>query len=247
MIKNTKIVFVTGATRGIGAAIADLFANNGYQVVGTSRTKDGVKTITERLASAPVPGIGIDLDMQAHDSFDEKLKAVTQQFGSIDILINNAAMVADNLFMRMKPYQWQNVIDTNLNAAFYLMKACVRPMVKQRWGRIINLSSVVAMTGNLGQANYCAAKAGLMAMSKSVALEVARYGVTINCIAPGYIETDMTKAFTDNAKESILAAIPMGRIGQVDDIAASVYFFASESANYITGSVIHINGGMLML
>jgi 3-oxoacyl-[acyl-carrier protein] reductase len=174
------------------------------------------------------------------------LKSIAEAHGPIDILVNNAAIVADNLMMRMKQDQWDSVIQVNLNAAFHLMKACIRPMVKKRWGRVINLSSVVGFTGNLGQANYCAAKAGLVGMSKAIALEVARYGVTINCVAPGFIETDMTAKLDAQTQEAFLTQIPMGRMGAVQDIVEAVSFLASDKAGYMTGSTLHVNGGLFM-
>lgn len=239
-----KVVLITGASRGIGRGIASMMAGLGYRVIGTSRSQAGADGITKDLAKFDLPGQGVVMNMNDVSSFKTILKSITDSVGQISILINNAGITDDNLFMRMKADQFEDVIQTNLTSNYYLMKECIRPMVKQRWGRIINISSVVAFSGSLGQANYCAAKAGQVGMSKSIALEVARYGITVNCIAPGFIETEMTGELDEKVQQGYLDSIPMRRMGQIEDIANAAVFLASDSSSYITGTVIHVNGGL---
>lgn len=234
-----KIALVTGASRGIGRAIAELLVENGLIVVGTATSAAGVATINEY-------AIGLELDVTSQESIDNMLAIMTERVGAPSILVNNAGITADNLFMRMKDEEWDSVVNANLSSVFKMTRACIRPMLKARWGRIVNLSSVVAFTGNAGQANYSAAKAGMIGLTKSIAQEVASRGITVNAVAPGFIETDMTKGLLPEQQEKLLQHIPMARMGQSKDIALAVQFLISEGASYITGETIHVNGGMLM-
>lgn len=234
-----KIVLVTGASRGIGRAIAELLVAKGFTVVGTATSSTGVETINQF-------AIGMQLDITKQDSIDQLLAMVTERVGTPLILINNAGITSDNLFMRMKDEEWDRVIDANLSGVFKMMRAFIKPMLKARFGRIVNISSVVAFTGNAGQANYAAAKSGMVGLSKSIAKEVASRGITVNVVAPGFIETDMTKNLPVEQQEKLLDQIPMARMGQAMDIAQAVNFLISENASYITGETIHVNGGMLM-
>lgn len=234
-----KIVLVTGASRGIGRAIAQQLASQGATVVGTATSEQGLAAINEF-------GVGIVMNLADQQSIDAALEQMTAKVGMPEILVNNAGITADNLFMRMKDEEWDAVIATNLTGGFKLIRACIRPMLKAKWGRIVNISSVVAFTGNAGQANYAAAKAGMIGFSKSIAQEVASRGITVNVVAPGFIETDMTGKLTDEQKSKILQQIPMQRMGQAQDIAQTVQFLVSDAASYITGTTIHVNGGMLM-
>ncbi len=236
---DTKVALVTGASRGIGRAIAQQLAEQGFKVVGTATSEAGVKSINEFAT-------GMLLDVTNQQSMDELLNSMSETVGMPAILVNNAGITADNLFMRMKDEEWTRVLDANLFSVFKLMRACIRPMLKARWGRIVNISSVVAFTGNAGQANYTAAKAGMIGLSKSIAQEVASRGITVNVIAPGFIETDMTKDLAAEQQSRLLQQIPMGRMGQARDVAAAVQFLVSDNASYITGETIHVNGGMLM-
>jgi 3-oxoacyl-[acyl-carrier protein] reductase len=244
MSLENKVALVTGASRGIGKAIAQQLVQQGATVIGTSTSDKGAAAISDYLGDK---GKGIALNVTDADSVQETVKSLEKEFGSIDILVNNAGITRDNLMMRMKDDEWNSVIDTNLTAIFRVCKAVVRGMMKRRNGRIINISSVVGTTGNPGQVNYCAAKAGLVGFSKSLAKEVAARGITVNCVAPGFIDTDMTKALTEEQKESIFANIPAARLGKPDEIASAVTFLASDGAAYITGETIHVNGGMAMV
>lgn len=240
---NGRIAFVTGATRGIGLAIAERLADAGAFVIGTATSETGAASISEKLGAR---GRGIVLDVTNAEAAVAAVNAVVSEFGRIDILVNNAGITRDQLAMRMTDEAWDAVIATNLTAAFRLSRTVLRPMMKARFGRIINITSVVGAMGNAGQANYAAAKAGLIGMSKSIAREVASRNITVNCVAPGFIDTDMTKGLPEEHKKALLAQIPAQRLGQTDDIAAAVAFLASEPAGYITGTVLHVNGGMFM-
>lgn len=238
-VNQKKIALVTGASRGIGRAIAQQLAAQGLTVVGTATTETGVASINEF-------ALGLLLDIKNQHSIDTMLQTMAEKVGMPDILVNNAGITADNLIMRMKDDEWDNVIAANLSGTFKMLRACIRPMLKARWGRIVNISSVVAYTGNAGQANYCAAKAGMIGLTKSIAREVASRGITVNAVAPGFIETDMTKDLAAEQQDRLLQQIPMERMGRATDIAATVQFLISDNASYITGETIHVNGGMLM-
>lgn len=239
-----KIALVTGASRGIGKAIAEALAAQGATVIGTATSENGAAAISEYLAASGGKGLALNVTDKA--SVEESLKAIADEFGGIDILINNAGITRDNLLMRMKEDEWQDIIDTNLSSIFTLSKAVLRGMMKKRYGRIVNVGSVVGSSGNAGQANYAAAKAGVIGFSKSMAREVASRGITINVVAPGFIDTDMTKALTDDQREAIFKDIPANRLGAPEEIASTVAFLVSDGAAYITGETIHVNGGMYM-
>ena len=241
-----KIVLITGATRGIGKSIAMAFGKLGALVIGTATSDDGAKKISVYLQENKYKGKGYVLDVCDDDMVKALFKHVTTDFGMPQILINNAAITADNLFAVMKEQQWNDVINTNLNGVFRVTKACVRGMMRARWGRVISISSVVATTGNPGQANYCAAKSGVIGMSKALALELASRGITFNVVAPGFIDTDMTQKLNEEQRTAIMHQIPMGYIGKTDDIVHAVLFLAAEEASYITGQTIHVNGGMAL-
>ncbi|MGB2079989.1 MAG: 3-oxoacyl-ACP reductase FabG [Vibrio sp.] len=239
-----KIALVTGASRGIGREIAQKLVACGATVIGTATSDNGAQAITDYLAGQ---GKGMALNVTDADSVAATLKAINDEFGSIDILVNNAGITRDNLLMRMKDDEWQDIIDTNLTSIFRLSKAVLRGMMKKRHGRIINVGSVVGTMGNAGQANYAAAKAGVIGFTKSMAREVASRGVTVNTVAPGFIETDMTKALNDDQRAATLAQVPANRLGQPSEIAHAVAFLASNEAGYITGETLHVNGGMYMV
>ncbi|UDG79989.1 3-oxoacyl-ACP reductase FabG [Candidatus Steffania adelgidicola] len=239
-----KIALVTGASRGIGRAIAEMLAARGATLIGTATTETSAAAITAYLDHH---GKGMQLDISNNASIDIFLQKIRAEFGDADILVNNAAITRDHLLMRMQEDDWQSVLDANLTSVFRMSKAVIRAMMKKRYGRIITIGSVVGATGNAGQANYAAAKAGLIGFSKSLAREVASRGITVNVVAPGFIATDMTKALTNEHRENILSQIPAKRLGYPKEIASAVAFFASDEASYITGETIHINGGMYML
>ncbi|CZF82259.1 MULTISPECIES: 3-oxoacyl-ACP reductase FabG [Grimontia] len=241
---NGKIALVTGASRGIGRAIAELLVERGATVVGTATSESGASAISEYLGEN---GRGYALNVTSAESIEAVLKAIKEEFGDIDILVNNAGITRDNLLMRMKDDEWQDIMDTNLTSIFRMSKAVLRAMMKKRNGRIINVGSVVGTMGNAGQANYSAAKAGVVGFTKSMAREVASRGITVNTVAPGFIETDMTKALNDDQRAATLAQVPAGRLGEPREIAATVAFLASEDAAYITGETLHVNGGMYMI
>lgn len=241
-----QVALVTGATRGIGRAIALELGRLGATVVGTATSEDGAGKIAAYLAEAGVKGKGVVLEVRDQEQVDVVIGAIDKEFGPVGILVNNAGITRDNLAMRMKDEEWDAVIDTNLKAVFRLSKAVMRGMMKARQGRIINITSVVGHAGNPGQANYCAAKAGVAGMSRSLARELGSRNITVNCVAPGFIGTDMTHALDDKQKESMLASIPLGRAGTPEDVAAAVAFLASPGAAYISGTTIHVNGGMFM-
>ena len=238
------IALVTGASRGIGAAIADTLAAHGATVIGTATTQAGADAISARLAESG--GAGRVLDVAVPGAIEALLEAVAAQFGAISILVNNAGITRDNLLMRMKDEDWQAVIDTNLTSIYRASKAVMRAMMKARGGRIVNIASVIGVTGNAGQANYAAAKAGIIGFSKSLAKEIGSRGVTVNVVAPGFIETDMTRDLPDSAREAMLGQIALGRLGSPQDIADAVLFLVSPAAAYITGETLHVNGGMYM-
>lgn len=239
-----KVALVTGATRGIGKAIAQELAARGAVVVGTATSESGAAGIQELLG--PLGGRGVVLDVNDSEACDALIAELGKQDGGPHILVNNAGITRDNLAMRLKDEDWQAVIDTNLSSVFRLSRAVIRPMMKARWGRIINITSVIGSSGNPGQANYAAAKAGVAGMSRSLARELGSRGITVNCVAPGFIETDMTRALDENQTSAILSQIPLGRMGSPADIANAVAFLASAQADYITGTTLHVNGGMYM-
>ena len=239
-----EIALVTGASRGIGAAIADLLAAQGATVIGTATSDSGAQAIAERLASRG--GDGRKLDVVDGAAVESLIDAISKDFGPISILVNNAGITRDNLLMRMKDEEWQSILDTNLTSVYRTSKAVMRGMMKVRKGRIINIASVIGVTGNAGQTNYAAAKAGIIAFSKSLAKEIGSRGITVNVVAPGFIDTDMTRALPDAAKEGLLGQIALGRLGEADDIAQAVAFLAGPAAGYITGETLHVNGGMYM-
>lgn len=239
-----KVVLVTGASRGIGRAIAETFVARGAKVIGTATSESGAEAISGYLGAN---GKGFMLNVVDEQSIGSALASIRAEFGEIDILVNNAGITRDNLLMRMKDDEWQDVLDTNLTSVFRLSKAVMRAMMKKRFGRIITIGSVVGTMGNVGQANYAAAKAGLIGYSKSLAREVASRGITVNVVAPGFIETDMTRALTDNQRAGILASVPANRLGDAKEIASAVAFLASDESGYITGETLHVNGGMYMI
>lgn len=238
-----KIALVTGASRGIGRAIAEQLVNDGAKVIGTATSDGGASAISEYLGEN---GTGMVLNVSEPESIENLLQQIKDQFGVIDILINNAGITRDNLLMRMKDSEWSDIIETNLTPIFTLSKAVLRGMMKKRHGRIVNVGSVVGSTGNPGQANYAAAKAGVIGFSKSMAREVASRGITVNVVAPGFIDTDMTKVLSEEQKEAIFKDVPANRLGDPKEIAATVSFLVSDGAAYITGETIHVNGGMYM-
>ncbi len=241
-----KVCLVTGATRGIGRAIACAFSGQGAIVYGTATTEQGAESISGYLNQWGPGGQGCKLDVRDDKQVRELLAMITQKSGSPGILVNNAGITRDNLLLRMKESEWDDIMDVNLKSVYTLCKACVRGMVKARHGRIINIASVIGLTGNAGQSNYAAAKAGLIGFSKSLAREVATRNITVNCIAPGFIETDMTEALTDEQRNSITQNIPLARLGSPEDIASAAVFLASDKGGYITGETLHVNGGMHM-
>jgi 3-oxoacyl-[acyl-carrier protein] reductase len=245
MLEN-QIALVTGASRGIGQAIALGLGKAGATVIGTATSAKGAENITAYLKEAGIQGQGMVLDVSDNESVTSCVKQVGADFGAPDILVNNAGITKDTLLMAMKDEQWDDIINTNLTSIFRMSKAVVRGMMKKRQGRIISISSVVGASGNPGQTNYAAAKAGLVGFSKSLAREIGSRNITVNAVAPGFIDTDMTRELDEKQKESLLAQIPLGRLGSADEIAATVVFLASPAAAYITGETIHVNGGMYM-
>lgn len=241
-----RVAVVTGATRGIGAAIAKKLGEAGATVIGTATSEGGASAISEALAAAGVTGEGMQLDVCDKDALKAAVKDITAKYGAPTIVVNNAGITRDKLMMQMKNDDWDSVIDTNLSAVFRVSQAFQRGMQKQKWGRIVNISSVVGSMGNMGQTNYAAAKAGLGGFTRSLAREMASRGVTVNCVAPGFIETDMTKDLPEEWADKLKSNIPAGRMGSVDEVASAVMFLASPDASYITGETIHVNGGMFM-
>ncbi len=243
-ILQDEIALVTGASRGIGAAIADTLAAHGAIVIGTATSEVGAQAIGQRLATHG--GVGRVLNVTDSAAVETLVDDIAKEFGSVSILVNNAGITRDQLLMRMKDEDWQAILDTNLSSVYRTSKAVMRGMMKARRGRIVSIASVVGLTGNPGQANYAAAKAGIIAFSKSLAREIGSRGITVNVVAPGFIDTDMTRALTDDQRKALLPNIALGRLGAAQDIADAVLFLASPSANYITGETLHVNGGMYM-
>lgn len=239
-----KIALVTGATRGIGRAIALILARSGIQVIGTATSNDGANKISEYLQN--FAGIGLVLNVTDKANITQVVADITAKYGDITILVNNAGITKDGLFLRMSEEDWDQVLDTNLKSAFLLSKAVIRGMTKARYGRIVNISSIAGFVGSPGQVNYSSSKAGIVAFSKSLARELGSRNITVNCVAPGFIETDMTNQLTEEVKAGYLKNIPLARFGNVDDIAHAVKFLVSDECSYITGSTIHVNGGMYM-
>jgi 3-oxoacyl-[acyl-carrier protein] reductase len=246
MTASPIIALVTGASRGIGQAIAQTLAQPDRFVIGTATTEAGAAAISEQFAAVGLAGAGVCLDVTDQASVDTVTKHIQQTYGPIQILVNNAGITRDNLLMRMSPEEWEVVLSTNLGSLYRLSKACLRPMMKLKTGRIINVGSVVGSSGNAGQTNYAAAKAGLLGFTRSLAREVASRGITVNAVAPGFIDTEMTQVLPEAQRDNLLATIPLARLGQPQEIAATVAFLATESAGYITGETIHVNGGMYM-
>ena len=241
-----KVALITGASRGIGAAILESFVRCGATVIGTATSEEGAAKITARIAELDGKGRGAMLNVCDAAAGDALIADIVKTEGRIDILVNNAGITRDTLVMRMKDEQWADVLDTDLSAAFRLARACVRPMMRARSGRIISMASVVGAMGNAGQVNYAAAKAGLMGMTKALAREIGSRGITVNCVAPGFIDTDMTRVLSDEQKEALLKGIPLARLGQTEDIANACLFLASDAGAYVTGTTLHVNGGMFM-
>jgi 3-oxoacyl-[acyl-carrier protein] reductase len=239
-----QVALVTGASRGIGRAIAMTLAQQGYKVIGSATTDSGAAAIGEALA--PFGGRGIALNVTDNAALDAAIDAIVKADGGLHVLVNNAGITRDMLAMRLKDEDWDAVIDTNLKAVFRACRAAIKPMMKQRYGRIINITSVVGASGNPGQANYCASKAGVAGMTRSLAKELGSRNITVNCVAPGFIATDMTEVLPEEQKKALLSLIPLGRLGSPEDIAEVVAFLASPKAGYITGSEVHVNGGMYM-
>jgi 3-oxoacyl-[acyl-carrier protein] reductase len=241
-----QIALVTGASRGIGQAIALALGQAGATVIGTATSDKGAQAISEYLAAANIKGCGMNLNVTDGAAVEAVMAAITTQFGDVGILVNNAGITRDNLLMRMKDEEWDDIMATNLTSVFRLSRAVLRAMMKARSGRIISIASVVGAMGNAGQTNYSAAKAGIMGFTKSLAREVGSRNITVNCVAPGFIDTDMTRALPDAQRQALLDHIPLGRLGSVDDIAQAVVFLASPAAGYVSGTTLHVNGGMYM-
>ena len=246
MLLEDRVVLVTGASRGIGRAIAGRMAAEGAKVVGTATSEAGAEKISQWFGDEKLDGIGMQLDVTEPEQIDNVIKAITERYGAVNILVNNAGVTRDNLFLRMKDDEWSSIIETNLSSVYRMCKACIKPMVKARSGRIINISSVVGLTGNPGQVNYSAAKAGMIGLGKSLAREIGSRGITVNTIAPGFIVSDMTAELSDEQKSALLDNIALGRMGEPEEIAQSALFLASPMADYITGQTLHVNGGMYM-
>jgi len=246
MSLSGKVALVTGASRGIGKAILLAVARAGAIAVGTATTQAGASTITAAISEIGAQGRGMVLDVNDSAQTDVMLAEIQRTYGDVLLLVNNAGITRDNLLLRMKDDEWDTIMSTNLKSAFRLSKAVLRGMMKVRYGRIINVTSVVGATGNAGQSNYAAAKSGLVGFSKSLAREVGSRNITVNCVAPGFIDTDMTRALTAEQRSSLLTQIPLGRLGAPDDVAAAVVYLASDGAGYVTGSTLHVNGGMYM-
>ena len=241
-----EVALITGASRGIGRAILECLAQAGASVVGTATSEAGAQGISQHLQELGAGGCGLVVNVRDRGGCDALVEQVTARFGKLSILVNNAGVTADTLAMRMRDEDWDAVLDTNLTAAFRLARACMRGMMKGKWGRVINISSVVGSSGNAGQANYAAAKAGLEGMTRALARELGGRNITVNCVAPGFIDTDMTRALTQQQQQTLLGQIPLGRLGHASEVAAAVLFLASAAGAYITGATLHVNGGMYM-
>ena len=246
MSLENEIALVSGASRGIGQAIALVLGRQGATVIGTATSESGAENISNYLKENGIKGSGMVLNVTDQASIDETLKKIESDFGAPGILVNNAGITRDNLLMRMKDEEWESIINTNLTSVYRLTKACLRAMMKARKGRIISIASVVGVTGNAGQTNYGAAKAGIIGFSKSLAREVGSRGITVNVVAPGFIDTDMTRALSEDQRNALLGSIPLARLGQPEEIAQAVGFLASPAAGYITGETLNVNGGMYM-
>ncbi|MCW5618614.1 MAG: 3-oxoacyl-ACP reductase FabG [Nitrosomonas sp.] len=245
MLEN-KIALVTGASRGIGQAIALKLGQHGAIVVGTATTEQGAETIDQYLNKANIRGKGVILNVNDANQISNAIATIRDQFGEVEILVNNAGITRDNLLVRMKDEEWDDIMDTNLKSAFRLCRTVLRAMMKARYGRIVNITSVVGAIGNIGQTNYAAAKAGISGFSKSLAREVGSRNITVNCVAPGFIDTDMTRGLSEELQQSLIQHVPVGRLGRAEEVASAVAFLASAAAGYITGTTLHVNGGMYM-
>jgi len=245
-MSDKKIALVTGASRGIGAAIADSLAAMDMIVIGTATSDGGADAISKRFADANIEGTGMRLDVSDGESVNAVIDAIKEKYGAVTILVNNAGITRDNLLMRMKEDEWNDVMNTNLSSLYRVCKACLRGMMKAKAGRIINIASVVGSSGNAGQSNYSATKAGMLGFTKSLAAEIGSRNITVNAVAPGFIDTDMTKDLPEEQKNALLSSIPLGRLGDPKEIASTVAFLASDNGAYITGETIHVNGGMYM-
>ncbi|WP_090316319.1 3-oxoacyl-ACP reductase FabG [Nitrosomonas oligotropha] len=246
MVLENKITLITGASRGIGQAIAIKMGQSGAVVIGTATTENGAGAINQYLEKSGIKGMGIALNVNDAEQINHTLQTIREKFGEVEILVNNAGITRDNLLVRMKDEEWDDILETDLKSVFRLSRAVLRAMMKARYGRIINISSVVGAMGNLGQTNYAAAKAGIFGFSKSLAREVGSRNITVNCVAPGFIDTDMTRALADEFQQSLIQHVPLGRLGRPEEVASAVTFLASSAAGYITGTTLHVNGGMYM-
>ncbi|AEJ02880.1 3-oxoacyl-(acyl-carrier-protein) reductase [Nitrosomonas sp. Is79A3] len=246
MILDKKITLVTGASRGIGQAIALKLGQLGAIVIGTATTESGANTINQYLEKAGAKGMGITLNVNDTGQINNAIQTIREKFGEVEILVNNAGVTRDNLLVRMKDEEWDEIIETDLKSVFRLSRAVLRAMMKARYGRIINISSVVGAMGNMGQTNYAAAKAGIFGFSKSLAREVGSRNITVNCVAPGFIDTDMTRSLAEEFQQNLIQHVPLGRLGRPEEVASAVAFLASSAAGYITGTTLHVNGGMYM-
>ncbi len=243
---ENKITLITGASRGIGQAIAIKMGQSGAVVIGTATTENGAGAINQYLEKSGIKGMGVALNVNDTEQINHTLQTIREKFGEVEILVNNAGITRDNLLVRMKDEEWDDILETDLKSVFRLSRAVLRAMMKARYGRIINISSVVGAMGNLGQTNYAAAKAGIFGFSKSLAREVGSRNITVNCVAPGFIDTDMTRALADEFQQSLIQHVPLGRLGRPEEVASAVAFLASSAAGYITGTTLHVNGGMYM-
>lgn len=246
VILENKIALVTGASRGIGQAIALKLGQNGAVVVGAATTENGANTITQYLEKSGIKGSGIVLNVNNVEQIDQAFQKIREKFGEVEILVNNAGITRDNLLVRMKDEEWDDILETDLKSVFRLSRGVLRAMMRARYGRIINISSVVGSMGNVGQANYAAAKAGMIGFTKSLAREVGSRNITVNCVSPGFIDTDMTRSLPNEHQQSLIQHVPVGRLGRPEEVAAATAFLASSAASYITGTTLHVNGGMYM-